>query len=318
MHTEVKLGIVMSLVVVVGAGWYYMRRPPNAEIVPLGNEPIEQDVADAADSTTLTASADRQADSSTLALPTDSFPQSTASSNLELAPSDVGSTASAPMEDVLALSGEAPPTEDSAPENPLAALLANNLEDQAATPESADSIAELTEAVTPLDAPTRDAEPPADTVTRTFRRTPPIDRAVAKRDTPPKRSGKVRPGTRTHTVQKGDTLAILAEIYYGSQRLTNLLLDANPGLNPKRMMVGTVLNVPPAGSVTPAPAKPARSALPGAGRSYTVTRGDSFYVIARDRLGDAKRWSELFELNKDLVKGDPKKLRPGQVLRLPE
>jgi nucleoid-associated protein YgaU len=29
------------------------------------------------------------------------------------------------------------------------------------------------------------------------------------------------------------------------------------------------------------------------------------------------RWTEIFELNKELVKNDPKRLRPGMVIRLP-
>ena len=49
-----------------------------------------------------------------------------------------------------------------------------------------------------------------------------------------------------------------------------------------------------------------------------IKQGDSFYVIARDQLGDANRWPELLQLNTELVKGDPKKLRPGQGLQVPE
>ena len=39
---------------------------------------------------------------------------------------------------------------------------------------------------------------------------------------------------------------------------------------------------------------------------------------AANELGDASRWNELFELNKALVKGDPKRLQIGTELRLPK
>jgi nucleoid-associated protein YgaU len=52
-------------------------------------------------------------------------------------------------------------------------------------------------------------------------------------------------------------------------------------------------------------------------RTYVVKAGDTFYDIAREVLGSASRWKELFELNRDLVHGDPKRLRAGQVLTLP-
>ena len=67
---------------------------------------------------------------------------------------------------------------------------------------------------------------------------------------------------------------------------------------------------------TPTSAGPTAAKL--GGKTYQVRTGDSFYRIARTVLGDSKRWKELYELNRKVVRDDPKTLRPGQVLTLPE
>lgn len=66
------------------------------------------------------------------------------------------------------------------------------------------------------------------------------------------------------------------------------------------------------GSSTARPAPP----IPGATRSYTVVKGDSLSKIAKQFYGDAKRWSKIFEANKDIIK-DPDLIYPGQVLKIP-
>jgi nucleoid-associated protein YgaU len=49
---------------------------------------------------------------------------------------------------------------------------------------------------------------------------------------------------------------------------------------------------------------------------YMVQRGDTLSAIAEHQLGDADRWSEIFELNRDLIR-DPDEISPDQVLALP-
>lgn len=129
----------------------------------------------------------------------------------------------------------------------------------------------------------------------------------------------------THRLQPGDTLAGLAVSYYGSERHVRLLLDANPQItNPDRLQVGAVVKIPPAprgdrSAPNAAGTASEDSASPtGKKRTYTVQSGDSFYAIAQSQLGEASRWKELFELNKTLVKGDPKRLQIGQVITLPD
>lgn len=49
---------------------------------------------------------------------------------------------------------------------------------------------------------------------------------------------------------------------------------------------------------------------------HMVQRGDTLSSIAEHHLGDAARWSEIFELNRHLIK-DPDEIFPDQVLALP-
>lgn len=53
------------------------------------------------------------------------------------------------------------------------------------------------------------------------------------------------------------------------------------------------------------------------GRTYTVQPGDSLSAIAQHYLGDASRWPQIYDLNKDTIGPDPNVIQPGQVLTLP-
>ena len=52
-------------------------------------------------------------------------------------------------------------------------------------------------------------------------------------------------------------------------------------------------------------------------RVYVVKSGDSLSKIAKEALGDANRWPEIFELNKDKIK-NPNLIHVGQELKMPE
>lgn len=51
-------------------------------------------------------------------------------------------------------------------------------------------------------------------------------------------------------------------------------------------------------------------------RTYTVEKGDTLSKIAKDRLGHASAWKQIFEANRDVL-DDPDRIFPGQVLKLP-
>jgi len=49
-------------------------------------------------------------------------------------------------------------------------------------------------------------------------------------------------------------------------------------------------------------------------RTYVVKSGDSLSKIAKEVLGDAKRWPEIYEANKALIGDNPNLIHPGQKL----
>jgi nucleoid-associated protein YgaU len=63
-------------------------------------------------------------------------------------------------------------------------------------------------------------------------------------------------------------------------------------------------------------AEKARELAAAKKRVYVVQPGDSLSKIAKAELGDASRWPEIFELNKDQIK-DPNLIQPGQELKMP-
>jgi nucleoid-associated protein YgaU len=52
-------------------------------------------------------------------------------------------------------------------------------------------------------------------------------------------------------------------------------------------------------------------------RTYTVKSGDTLSKIAREHLGDANAYMDIFNANKDVL-SDPDRIRPGQVLKIPQ
>ena len=52
-------------------------------------------------------------------------------------------------------------------------------------------------------------------------------------------------------------------------------------------------------------------------RTYTVKSGDTLSKIAKDMLGDANAYMDIFNANRDQLK-DPDKIQPGQVLKIPQ
>lgn len=49
---------------------------------------------------------------------------------------------------------------------------------------------------------------------------------------------------------------------------------------------------------------------------YTIKKGDTLWEISKKYLGNGKRYSEIYELNRDVLKS-PSLIYPGQVIKLP-
>jgi nucleoid-associated protein YgaU len=59
------------------------------------------------------------------------------------------------------------------------------------------------------------------------------------------------------------------------------------------------------------------ASAPPAASTYTVKSGDTLSKIARDQLGNANAYLEIFNANRDQL-SDPDKVKPGQVLKIPQ
>lgn len=74
---------------------------------------------------------------------------------------------------------------------------------------------------------------------------------------------------------------------------------------------------PAAPSAPPAPKpKPEEPKEPETS-TYTVRPGDTLSKIAKRELGDAKRWREIYDLNRKQIQ-DPNRIFPGQTFKLPK
>jgi nucleoid-associated protein YgaU len=54
-----------------------------------------------------------------------------------------------------------------------------------------------------------------------------------------------------------------------------------------------------------------------ASETYTVKAGDTLSKIAKEKLGDANAYHDIFNANRDQL-SDPDKIKPGQVLKIPQ
>ena len=51
--------------------------------------------------------------------------------------------------------------------------------------------------------------------------------------------------------------------------------------------------------------------------TYTVKAGDTLSKIAKEHLGNANAYMDIFNANRDQL-SDPDKIQPGQVLKIPQ
>jgi nucleoid-associated protein YgaU len=77
------------------------------------------------------------------------------------------------------------------------------------------------------------------------------------------------------------------------------------------------IRVQPMAAAVGAAGSRAPEATADAGRTYTVRSGDTLSKIAQEHMGSANAYMEIFNANRDQLQ-DPDKIRPGQVLKIPE
>ncbi len=80
----------------------------------------------------------------------------------------------------------------------------------------------------------------------------------------------------------------------------------------KDVVADITVRAPRAHAAAPRPAAAASGET-----TYTVKQGDTLSAIAKQFYGNANDYMDIFNANKDQLT-DPDKIRPGQVLKIPE
>jgi nucleoid-associated protein YgaU len=136
-------------------------------------------------------------------------------------------------------------------------------------------------------------------------------------------------------VQPNDNYWTISAKVYGTGAYFRALAEHNraKAARPDRLQPGLVISTPPAAQLEqtypdlcPKPnhreaarvrTGPISTAGLSGGRTYTVQEGDTLVIIARNELGKASRWGEIYELNREALGKDFNYLTPGMQLALP-
>lgn len=144
-------------------------------------------------------------------------------------------------------------------------------------------------------------------------------------------------GRDTYVVGPNDSYWTISQKMYGTGSYFKALEEHNRERYPyaDKLRTGDVVSVPPVemlqskyadlspkprgGTGTQSNTLPvsAQDRFGGMGRTYTVHQGDTLFDIARNELGKATRWVEIYDLNRATLGDDFDYLAPGTQLRLP-
>jgi nucleoid-associated protein YgaU len=151
----------------------------------------------------------------------------------------------------------------------------------------------------------------------------------------PIQSREATKGEITHIVAAGDTYWTIAKEKYDSGAYFKALYEHNRRQSPSATTLrpGMQLVVPDEATLQrlyptlcPRPQRvaaaprvtPTSATLANDGQQHVVSDGDTLYDVARRRLGNTKRWAEIYELNRDAIGAPGDRLEPGTRLVLPQ
>ncbi len=151
------------------------------------------------------------------------------------------------------------------------------------------------------------------------------------------------PSVKTHTIQAGENLAVIAARYYGKEEgnrraVIQKLYEANSKVleSPDAICAGDKLTIPSLEELTAPPVRkeaksekklldkfkgmfesqPASGKKSPAYKEYVVQQGDHLWEIAEKYMGDGKRYKELVALNRQQIT-DPDHVPAGIRLKIP-
>lgn len=142
------------------------------------------------------------------------------------------------------------------------------------------------------------------------------------------------PASDSYTVAANDNFWRISQKVYGTGAYFKALEEHNRRqlANRRLLNVGDVVSTPTIEqlqrdypSLSPKPrglssgdrGMAQAGSLTRGGNTYTVLEGDTLFDIARQELGKASRWAEIYELNRDQLGEDFNYLAPGMRLALP-
>jgi nucleoid-associated protein YgaU len=138
-----------------------------------------------------------------------------------------------------------------------------------------------------------------------------------------------------YTVAAGDTYWTIAKKTYDSGAYFKALYEHNRRQSPSATTLrpGMKLVLPDEATLQrlyptlcPRPQRvaaaprvtPTSATLDNDGQEHVVSEGDTLYDVARRRLGNTKRWAEIYELNREAIGAPGDRLEPGTRLVLPQ
>ncbi len=202
-----------------------------------------------------------------------------------------------------------PPIADSSAGNPLIGKSWQLLLNEGATANSTGTVA-----------------PPPDRNTNTgvIHTSPSPARENITPNTPPLAEPPPTPvGPRRYTIKHGDTFWSIAKAEYGNAAYFGAIQRANSGIDPGRIKAGDSIILPDRNEVIAPPTATARQ--PSAAdlvidpaKQYRVQAGDNLSTISKKLYGRYDKWTQIYELNKDLIGQNPAALKKDMVLALPD
>lgn len=284
MRTDVKLGLVASVVVIALGSWYFFDQPHLGESIP-----IEGGSADVGTSASQTLPPVIESDDEPAEVPTS-----------------------------FALTGKDKTEDDT---DTLANTVVSSTDDDSADVDDP-NLGELFTLGTPTgeQSSSVDAgiEVGGDDNLQTFQ-TDAVDASTDGETKQPQLRTSTSTTYVTHTVQSGDTLTAIARMYFGDEAFAAVIRDVNSDVkNWDVLRVGLKLRIPedaerPTNS-TPPVKKPAKPKIPV---TYTVESGDSLIAIARTVYGESSKWRFIYDRNKVEIGDDPSALKVDMVLAIP-
>ena len=124
------------------------------------------------------------------------------------------------------------------------------------------------------------------------------------------------PQPLTYIVEPGDTFTSIAAKLYGDERFWVDIAQANPTVDPTRLRIDQVLQLPSREAVARATTAPSTNDRAGEVR-YTVRPGDSLSSIAQQYYGDPNAWRTIFNANREVMGNNPDAIEAGKILVVP-